>query len=346
MGAFLGGHSLSVQLGTYSSELLRSSKRIGLFDSGVGGLSVLRQLQSFAAANAQDVDFVYLGDTARCPYGNRQGSDIVTFVKEIVTWLNGQNVDAIVMACNTSAAMAFEEAQAISRVPVLDLISHTAQYVATHATKAGVMATNATATSKAFSKAIHKVNAAMEVVELGCPELVPIVEGDKFYEAETTVVLNRYIDRLRNENVDTLILGCTHFPFLKEQIARLAEGMLIVDPAEVLTFNRKDIIERIVTKTVEVDSWLTLGENSTENTEFYVTGRPEQFEHSASRCLGQPVSSVSQLSTNLLAVMLSAYETDGTLPATAPVSTRKNVAAETGLPSTVSMNITSGLASN
>jgi glutamate racemase len=343
---FLGGHSLSVQLGTYSSELLRSSKRIGLFDSGVGGLSVLRQLQSFAAANAQDVDFVYLGDTARCPYGNRPGSDIVTFVKEIVTWLNGQNVDAIVMACNTSAAMAFEEAQAISRVPVLDLISHTAQYVATHATKVGVMATNATANSKAFSRAIHKVNASMEVVELGCPELVPIVEGDKLFEAETRAVLSRYIEHLRNENVDTLILGCTHFPFLKEQIARLAKGIVIVDPAEVLTFNRKDVIERIVTKTVKIDSWLTLGENSTENTEFYVTGRPEQFEHSASRCLGQPVRSVSQLSTNILGVMLSAYQADGTLAATAPASTRQNSITEIGLQSTVSLNTASGLPSN
>jgi glutamate racemase len=337
---------LSVQLGTYSSELLRSSKRIGLFDSGVGGLSVLRQLQSFAAANAQDVDFVYLGDTARCPYGNRPGSEIVTFVKEIVTWLNGQNVDAVVMACNTSAAMAFEEAQAISRVPVLDLISHTAQYVATHATKVGVMATNGTVNSKAFSKAIHKFNASMEVVELGCPELVPIVEGDKLFEAETTLVLSRYIEQLRNENVDTLILGCTHFPFLKEQIARLAEGMVIVDPAEVLTFNRKDVIERIVSQTVKVDSWLTLGENSTDNTEFYVTGRPEQFEHSASRCLGQPVKSVSQLSTTLLGVMLSAYETDGVLPATAPVASRQNSIVETGLQSTVSLNTASGLSSN
>ncbi len=285
-------------------------------------------------------------DTACCPYGNRHGSDIVTFVKEIVTWLNGQNVDAIVMACNTSAAMAFEEAQAISRVPVLDLISHTAKYVVSHATKIGVMATNGTANSKAFSKAIHKVNASMEVVELGCPELVPIVEGDKLFEAETLVVLNRYIEQLRNANVDTLILGCTHFPFLKEQIARLAEDMVIVDPAEVLTFNRKDVVERIVSQTVKVDSWLTLGENSTDNTEFYVTGKPEQFEYSASRCLGQPVKSVSQLSTTLLGVMLSAYETDGVLPATAPVASRQNSIVETGQQSNVSLNTGSGLPSN
>lgn len=321
---------MSVNQGTFSSELLRNAKRIGLFDSGVGGLSVLRQLQSFAAANAQDVDFVYVGDTARCPYGDRPASDIVTFVKEIVTWLNGQNVDAIVMACNTSAAMAFEEAKAISRVPVLDLISHTANYVATHATKVGVMATNGTVKSKAFSTAVHHINPNMEVVEFGCPELVPIIEGDKIFEAETQVILKRYVDQLRSQNVDTLILGCTHFPFLKEQIARIADDMVIVDPAAVLTFNRKDIIERIVSQKVQVDSWLDLGENTTDNTAFYVTGRPEQFAHSASRCLGQPVKTVSQLSTNLLGVMLNAFETEGTYPSAVTAPARTTTVVETG----------------
>ena len=299
---------MSLQSNVYSSELLRNSKRIGLFDSGVGGLSVLKQLQSFAAANAQDVDFVYLGDTARCPYGNRTAEEIAAFVREIVTWLNGENVDVVVMACNTSAAMAFDDALSISRVPVLDLITSTAHYVAKHATKVGVMATVATARSRAFSKAINKVNPRMEVKEFGCPELVPIVEGDKFNEPETAVILNRYIEQLRAENVDTLILGCTHFPFLKEQIARLASDMVLIDPAEILTFNSRDIIERIVSEKAKVDPELKLGVNSTFNTSFYVTGQPELFQQSASRCLGQSVTRVSHLSTEILAVMLAAEE--------------------------------------
>src|ERR1700677_2008224 len=106
--------------GVATNQLLRNCFRVGLFDSGVGGLSVLRQLQSYAASTGQNMEFIYLGDTARCPYGNRNADEIRLFVEEIVLWLNEQCVDAVIMACNTSAALALPYAKEVSKVPVID----------------------------------------------------------------------------------------------------------------------------------------------------------------------------------------------------------------------------------
>jgi glutamate racemase len=204
--------SLSGQPTNPSHEILHGCSRVGLFDSGVGGLSVLRQLQTFAASGGQDINFVYFGDTARCPYGNRTAGEISAYVHEIISWLNRQNVDAIVMACNTSAALAHESACASTTVPILDLISPTASYAIQSATKIGVMATASTVRSKAFSKAIQSLNPALEVIEVGCPELVPIVESGRFEDPATSVILSRYIKEFQDQEIDALILGCTHFP--------------------------------------------------------------------------------------------------------------------------------------
>lgn len=265
---------------TRSRSLLEKYSRIGLFDSGVGGLSVLRHLAALPGKR----DFVYLGDTARCPYGNRDAAEITMYVDQIVRWLLKQDVEAIVMACNTSAAIAYNVAQQISSVPVYDLISPTALYTAALGGRAGVMATASTARSRAFSRAIKAVAPQKEVVEYGCPDLVPLIESGNTETSARQKVLQPYVQQLAKDGVKELILGCTHFPFLRRDIESLTRGKVtIIDPAEVL-------------------SGLSGQCEGHLSCRFYVTGDPQAFARAASVCLEQSIADVQVVSVEQLTV--------------------------------------------
>jgi glutamate racemase len=282
-----------------ANQVLKGCSKIGLFDSGVGGLSVLRELQSYAASSGRNIEFVYVGDTARCPYGNRPTEEIRLFVEEIVLWLNEQSVDSVIMACNTSAALALPFAKQVSNVPVLDLIGPTASTVLNHATRIGVMATAATVRSRAFSRAFTALNDAAEIVELGCPDLVPIIEAGNIDKPETVPVVRKYVDALKEAKVNAIILGCTHFPFLRKLIQELAgDDIYIIDPAESLTTGSTGVLKRFLT---EMNSDLALNQDLSLNTDFYVTGSLAQFNNAASKCLAQTVNASQHLSLNELA---------------------------------------------
>ncbi|MDP3508241.1 MAG: glutamate racemase [Candidatus Melainabacteria bacterium] len=228
----------------------RTTKRIGLFDSGVGGLSVLRHLVT--VTQGEGFEFVYLGDAARCPYGNRAKVEIAAFVDEIVSWLTSFQLDSIVMACNTSAAVAKEAAlQAASGLPslkVFDLIEPTAEWLVANPPKSiGVMSTINTANSQAFSKALISKGYQGAVQELGCPKLVPLIEsgrlGEADCEAELRLALTEYLRILAG--VDALVLGCTHFPFVADRIESIVsyelkelfpDGLKLIDPAHALAY--------------------------------------------------------------------------------------------------------------
>jgi glutamate racemase len=288
--------------GPETSEILRNCTRIGLFDSGVGGLSVLKELQGYAASTGRDIEFVYVGDTARCPYGNRTVEEIRLFVEEIVLWLNHQKVDAVIMACNTSAALALPYAKLASSVPVIDLIGPTASYVSTIATRIGVMATAPTVRSRAFRRAIACLNPNAEVTEIGCPDLVPIIESGKIDAPGTEQVLLKYIDAMKAAKVEAIILGCTHFPFLRKHIQNMVQGEIrIIDPAESLTAGSIGVLKKFVNKNKSSLEAEELTPDMSFNTQFYVTGVIEQFSLAAGKCLGQPVSGIKALSLNELA---------------------------------------------
>jgi glutamate racemase len=229
-----------VQNFDYSS--LRACKKIGLFDSGLGGLSVLRRLADLPRTGPTPVQpptksrqFLYLGDTARCPYGDRTPAEIGAFVSGIINWLTTSGAESIVMACNTSASVTLESARRLTNVPIVDLISPSAQYVASLGKKTGVIATSATVKSKAFSKAIHANEPDLEVVEIACPDLVPLIESGKALDPASTSAVQNYVDKLVKEKVEVLVLGCTHFPFLMPILQKLVDGrMQIVDPAQIL----------------------------------------------------------------------------------------------------------------
>lgn len=292
----------------------RATKRIGLFDSGVGGLSVLRHL--VAVTQGEGVEFVYLGDAARCPYGNRSRAEIARFVEEIVSWLTNFQLDSIVMACNTSAAMAKDVAVEVAAsaigVTVFDLIEPTADWLVANPPKAiGVMSTINTAKSKAFSKALSARGYAGQVTELGCPKLVPIIEsgrlGEAACEAELEIALVEYLTVLAG--VDALILGCTHFPFVSDRIAALVNGQLkelfplglkLVDPAHALAYQLLGVdappaVALTTSGSSSAASTIASADYQTDAFKIFTTGSAIDFAQAAARCLGQQLGTVSQL---------------------------------------------------
>jgi glutamate racemase len=296
-------------------------KRIGLFDSGVGGLTVLRSLSQAGRSMGKSIDFVYLGDTARCPYGNRSHGEIVSFVEEIVAWLASFQLDAVIMACNTSAASARDAAcktatKIAPNMAVCDLIEPTAQMLAGSATAIGVMATATTASSKAFSKALKRHGFSGPVKELGCPKLVPLIESGRLgradCEAELSRALIEYLQILSEpisaaagkgigrssvdaRTIDTLILGCTHYPFLASRIESLVQGELahlfpsglkLVDPSRALAAQLFGTVQQVATPI---------------RARLYSTGPAFEFAQTASQCLGEDIGPVTQLSLTELA---------------------------------------------
>lgn len=262
-----------------------------MFDSGVGGLSVLRRI---AGANLKSGShqFIYLGDTARCPYGNRPQSEIAQFVDEIVHFLTNFQLDTLIMACNTSAAMAKDVAiEAVKRVPnvkLYDLIEPTSQYLTQKKSskKLGVLATAGTVNSKAFSRTLSACGFSGEVLEVAAPLLVPIIESGSLHEeekrAQLDAALKSYLSQMDQSGVDTMILGCTHFPFVASYIKELAPHIELIDPAKIVAETVLGLETNDGGKDNEPDYF-------SPAFTFYTTGNPEAFQKGAQSCLGVPV---------------------------------------------------------
>ncbi len=238
--------------------------------------------------------FLYFGDTARCPYGERSAAEVVAFASEIIAWLTANGAEAIIMACNTSAALALEPIRRVSQIPIFDLIRPTAQFIADLAKvnsslKLAVLATSATVKSRAFSKAIQQRSPDLEIIEIACPELVPIIENGDINGANTKAILNAYVDKLLAEKATTLVLGCTHFPFLLHQFRDLVKDRIaIVDPAEVISAQIFDV------KSASVQSSRQITDSCTT----YVTGDLLNFAKVAELCLGGDLGTIYSVDLN------------------------------------------------
>lgn len=262
-------------------------KRVGLFDSGVGGLSILRFLEKQAAALGVPVKFVYFADTARCPYGNRSSEEIRRFVEEIVSFLDSSCVDRIVMACNTSAAVAAHRAREISSVPVHDLIFPTAKFVANKYKRVGVVATSTTCQKRAFSIAITQVNPDCRVIEIPAPDLVPLVESGKLEGPEVEATIKKYVEQLETFNADSLIFGCTHFPFLEAAFKKLIPNISFVDPAVHLSMELLGSISS--SAETKAPSNLNFKKNV-----YFTTGSADAFSTAAEHCLALTAGTLSE----------------------------------------------------
>jgi glutamate racemase len=207
-----------------------SARPIGVFDSGIGGLTVLRALAETLPAE----DFIYLGDTARLPYGTKSNEVILRYSLENSEFLLAKGIKMLVVACNTSSAVALAEISRLTVVPVVGVIEPGAAAAvgASHNGKIGVIGTEATIASGAYTRAIQVLRAQAEIYTRACPLLVPLVEeGWTDNEiAERTVAY--YLDSLKQSGIDTLLLGCTHYPLLRGLFERvLGPAIRIVDSA-------------------------------------------------------------------------------------------------------------------
>lgn len=248
---------------------------IGVFDSGVGGLTVLSAIQRLLPHEP----LLYFGDTARVPYGTRSRQDIVQFVQEIVHWMTQEQVRLVVMACNTSSALALPEVCADFEVPLLGMIEPAAYAATAGGQRIGVIATPATAASHAYRRAITALNPTAQVWEVGCPAFVPLIEQNRIHTPETRATAQTYLAPLLERGIDTLVYGCTHYPLLDPVIKDLL-------PATVRRINPAAQVAIATAQHLTSDVSPALDLATAMRPRFCVSGCPEQFAQVASQWLG------------------------------------------------------------
>lgn len=203
---------------------------IGVFDSGVGGLTVVREIMR----NLPDERIVYFGDTARVPYGSKSRNTVLRYSRQIVRFLQTQHVKAIVVACNTASALALDVLEQEIDIPIIGVVEPGAR-VAVKSTankKIGVIATESTIKSNLYTTLIQKESPEITVFSKACPLLVPLVEEGWTKDPITYEVARRYLGELLEKEIDTLIMGCTHYPLLRSLLREVVgEKVTLVNPA-------------------------------------------------------------------------------------------------------------------
>lgn len=203
---------------------------IGVFDSGIGGLTVVREI----LRQLPDEDVIYFGDTARVPYGPKSPETVRRYAREITAFLQGEGVKAVVIACNTATAHALDAVRAEFPVPVVGVIEPGARAAAraTASNAIGVIGTEGTIASGAYERALHAAAPGAVVTARACPLLVPFVEAGWLEHPAVELVAREYLAPITAAHVDTLVLGCTHYPLLRPVIARtLGPGIRLIDSA-------------------------------------------------------------------------------------------------------------------
>lgn len=216
-----------------NSETAQSSRSrpIGVFDSGIGGLTVVSALR----AVLPNESIFYLGDTARVPYGGKSAATVQRYSLEIAAMLLGENAKSVVVACNTASALALAQLEQTLPVPVTGVILPGAQAAVakTRTGHVGVIGTRATIKSGAYEKALRGLNPDVRVTARACPLLVPLIEEGWLQSSITDEIIMQYLEPLLEDRIDTLVLGCTHYPLLRGAIERLLGGeVALVDSAE------------------------------------------------------------------------------------------------------------------
>ena len=215
---------------------------IGVIDSGVGGLSVLRALQKTMPHET----FLYLGDTARAPYGTRSRETITAFVAQMTDWMEQNGVKQLVAACNTITVLGTDVIRGSHSFAVIGMSKAVKEVLQITKNKnVGLMATDFTVGTGAHRKEIQAEDPAVQVFGVGCTKFVPLIEGNRFGSPELEAAISEYADALKAKSVDTVILGCTHYPFVKANLAEaFGPGVSIIDPAEATALQAKEELEQ------------------------------------------------------------------------------------------------------
>ncbi|MDH4345315.1 MAG: glutamate racemase [Thermoleophilia bacterium] len=264
---------------------------IGVFDSGVGGLTVLHE----CLVTMPSEDFVYLGDNARLPYGPRPLGEIRRYALEVGAYLAGEDVKLVVVACNSATAAALPDLQRTLEVPVVGVLQPEAHAAAraTRNRRVGLLATEATVASGRYDSLVRSVDAGVEVHAVACPRLVPLIEADDPFSAETVEAVREGAAPLKAAGVDTVILGCTHYPLIRPIFQRvLGRHVTLVFSADETAREVADALER---KGIENDP------AREGRYRFLTTGPTDTFRSTGSRFLQLPIAEVEAVTVADLA---------------------------------------------
>ncbi len=262
---------------------------IGVFDSGIGGLTVLREIRLLLP----EADLVYLGDTARVPYGIRSAKAVTRYAMESARFLTDRGINMLVVACNTSSAVALEALYEEFDVPVVGVIipGAKAAAAATRRGRVGVLGTPATVNSGAYVKAIQDVDGGIRVAGVACPLFVPLVEEGWLENEVARLTVKEYLYKLYHADpeIDAIVLGCTHYPLLKPMLGRVSEGVfeqspILVDSAEETAREVKKVID---------EKGFTTRESG--KVTYYVTDFPERFREVGNMFLGENIENAEQI---------------------------------------------------
>ncbi|MCH5257431.1 MAG: glutamate racemase [Lachnospiraceae bacterium] len=244
---------------------------IGVFDSGVGGLTVAREIMR----QLPNERIVYFGDTARVPYGSKSRDTITRFSRQIVRFLQMQEVKAIVVACNTASAYALDELEHEVDIPIIGVVKPGAKTAieATNNGKIGVIATEATIGSGIYKRYIEENDTSVSVIEKACPLFVPLVEEGLWEDPVTDEIARRYLTELIDIDIDTLILGCTHYPLIRSTVGKvMGDKVTLVNPAYETARELKELLEK---EGLESEKRPELG---TELYRFFVSDAADKFQ--------------------------------------------------------------------
>jgi glutamate racemase len=265
---------------------------IGVFDSGLGGLNVLKKLLN----DHPDYNYIYLGDNANVPYGNKSPEIIYGYVEKAVNFLSSQGCKLVIIACNSASAQALRRIQQEylplkhPGLKVLGVIRPVAEKIAENEDlrKIGIIGTRATIKSDIYREELEKLNSKVEIFQKATPLLVPLIEEGWSKKPETKMILKKYLRYFKVKQIDALVLACTHYPFLISDIKRImGKRCLVLDPAKVVSDSLGDYLKR------HKEISLKLEKNTV--CRFYTTDNNEGFEDLASKFLGRKIDSLEKV---------------------------------------------------
>ncbi|MGL4914597.1 MAG: glutamate racemase [Romboutsia sp.] len=263
-----------------------SDRPIGVFDSGLGGLTVLKEITKILP----NENIIYFGDTARVPYGPRSKETVMKYTFQAINFLMSKNVKAIVIACNTATARSLKEANEKYNIPIIGVIeagARTAAY-STRNKIVGVIGTEGTVRSKAYNLEIGKLDKDIKIIDKACSLFVPIVEEGWSNTEIASLTAKKYLEELIEEGIDSLVLGCTHYPLLKRTIGEVVgENIKLVNPAKETAKDLKDILEK--------SNLVKITRNDKSSYEYYVSDIPERFASIAEEFLKKEIQDVKSV---------------------------------------------------
>jgi len=266
-------------------NFIEKDKPIGIFDSGIGGLTVVKRL----AATLPNENLVYFGDTARVPYGSKSNSTVIEYALQDAKFLIKRNVKSIVVACNTASSVAIKSLKEKYDIPIIGMIESGTESALKSTTnkKIGVIGTRSTIDNKAYSASLKNKDESITVYERACPLFVPLAEEGWIDHKATFEIAKEYLNDLKEKSVDTLILGCTHYPILADVIQKvIGENVKLIDSGIAAAELVKTEIERI---------GLLNNSNVLGRKDFYVTDIPKKFKEIAELFLSSPIQEVKKV---------------------------------------------------